>query len=429
MASAFALAIALAIAVSCGGGGGAGGSGISGPPPNGCGVAGDRLAAYRAGDVIDDPRPQAARATATGSLTGVIAHAIGADGGGGFTSGVTGFSKFTVLDVFSAGSDGRPSAELFIFLPDSLIARPTPLGAVTLADLHTRGYTPTVAFALYAEQYDPAKGDYTRWLVSQSGCFTVGRVDAGGVSRAAGSLTLHGTWQTEAGATLGNGDANATLELPVLRLLTTSGRLRDSLVAAVSGARSETIVVPTGASSTTGSIQSYQELHAAAPRFVSVALAPVADSVRELWISVPRELAVDSIRLADPTLDAARAGQASVPFAMLQVNTGSTTRQLWRSSGAPSDYVRLTNVVQVGPLALCGYATGRFAYQAIGSNPQTVPATDLGTISVNGRFATVFTVLKPSDTLVATAHDMLLGRFIEQSIALVNPGTAALCQH
>ncbi|GAC1477922.1 MAG: hypothetical protein NVS1B4_21240 [Gemmatimonadaceae bacterium] len=339
-----------------------------------------------------------------------------------------------MLDAFTVAADGTPDGELFVYITDTIAVRQTPLVSVALPALRSPQFNPPGTFAVYADRYDATVKDYTRWLVSQGGCLTVNRIDTGSVARAVGSLTLTGAWQSRDGTSLGSAAATANFNLPVLRLPFSSGSVRDTFAVTTAGARSDTMRVPAAG---TGAVNSYQELIAGAPRLVVSATSPKADSTRELLLSIAgAPLDPDSIPLARPTIDEARAARAGAKsFGMFQVNTASATnpqarviRQLWRSSGGPGDYVRLTNIVQTGPLTFCGYATGRFRFDAIGDDPQTVPPTPLaGSLTVAGSFATVVTVLKPSNTITATSADMVLSRLMSRSIA-VSP-SPLMCAH
>jgi hypothetical protein len=193
---------------------------------------------------------------------------------------------------------------------------------------------------------------------------------------------------------VGRGTLSATIEAPLLRVLTATSRLADTLDATTSGARVEAL--------RTGTIDAFQVLRADQTRLVVVATV-AGDSTRELWLSLPGVPAAGPpIALRDPTLDSARLGRAGVPFAMLrvieQVTVGQTAvRQLWRSTGGT---VELTNVVQTGPFGLCGWATGHLRFDAVGTDLADPSHPDLGTLSTAGDFETKFTVLAPYDTLV-----------------------------
>jgi hypothetical protein len=207
-------------------------------------------------------------------------------------------------------------------------------------------------------------------------------------------VTLAGEWVDSAGARLGCGTiAVSHIDAPLVRFLTTTGPLRDTLTSDLTGDRADTL--------RTSALASFQALQPSRQRLLVMGTM-AGDSTKELWLSMAGVAAgSDSIALGAPTIDEAMAGRASTSFGMLRVipSQQSTSEQLWRSTGG---YVTLTNVVQIGPLALCGWASGRYAFDAAGVDVADTTAS-LGTTHASGAFESRFTVLAPGDTIAGTS--------------------------
>jgi hypothetical protein len=351
---------------------------------------------------IEDPVPSAAAGTATATITGSIA--------GGFSGRASGFETGTnialsVIDAFARDASGRPTAELFVFIRARAAVGKVTFVPVTLSDLKNPNFIPAGSFAVYADAYDATVKDYTRWLIGQSGCITLSSVTAGQVGRAAGTVSMTGNWQSQTGTSLGSGKVTASVDAPYLRLRTTTSVLRDTIAATITGARTEPVL--------TNTADSYQVLEPGQTRLVVVASAP-GDPSRELWLSLPGVPAAgDSITLSSIAASSARSGRAAGPFAMLRgislvgIPVQPQLREVWPSS---SGWVKLTNVVQTGPLALCGWATGRFLFNATGTDLITPGQPSLGTLTATGAFAAVFTVTSPSDTLIDPVSSTVTSR-------------------
>ena len=301
----------------------------------------------------------------------------------------------TIIDAFVVDASGRPSAELLVVLTSRALPQTVPLLPVTLAQLRDPTFRPDGPFAVFAEGYDPATNDYGRWLVETEGCVIVSEVSSGQVARMSLQLSLAGAWQTRDGASLGTGRISGVVEAPLLRLRSPSGSIADTLEGAV--VRGPTAPTPSS------DLHAYQVLAADQTRLTVVARVS-GNPPSEIWLSlngVPQ--AGDSIPLRQPTIAEALAGRASESFGMVRVlePAGGAIRELWRSTFG---FVKLTNVVQNGPLALCGWATGIYEFVATGIDTRDPAHRPLeGNLTASGRFETRFTIVSPGDTLVGSA--------------------------
>ena len=96
---------------------------------------------------------------------------------------------------------------------------------------------------------------------------------------------------------------------------------------------------------------------------------------------------------------------------MLRVNppNGASGGQIWHSRQGE---VQLTNIVQAGPLALCGWVSGRYQFEAVGTDVSSDPGTPVGSRMVaEGAFESKFTILSPSDSLTGTERRSSVARF------------------
>ncbi|HVE78046.1 MAG TPA: hypothetical protein VNA89_04240 [Gemmatimonadaceae bacterium] len=378
---------AVATLAACGGGDG--GPGPSDP----CAPAATAATAATAAFDLAAPLPNAAAGSGSFTITGAIplsatARATAFEAGASQTGIV--FASLSVLDAA-----GRPTGELFFFLDRKATPGTIALVPITLADIKSAG-APPGSFAVYADHYDATVQDYTRWLLSTGGCVRLSAATSGAVGRIAGDVHLTGQWQTRAGAPLGAGGGDATFDAPLLRVLapTTAPSLADSIEITTSGARADA----------DGSRQlvAFQALGPQTARWVAVGSVPAfaGDSLGELWLSLNRlPRSGETVTLADPTIDAALAAGAPTDYAMLRVieltgiPTTRAVRQLWRSTGGS---VTFTDVVQNGPLGVCGYAVGRYDFPADGTELAAGGGrTPRGSARVTGAFAARFTVLLP----------------------------------
>jgi hypothetical protein len=350
---------------------------------------GPRIAA----SAIDDPIANAAPGSGSVTITGPLARSVDGDAGG-FEIGAA--SAIAIIDIVDRDAQGAPTSELLVFLRTPATERLDALVPVSVADLRTPGYDPPGSFAVYAEGYDPVAGDYTRWLVARVGCVRVTDVTPGLVGRVTGVVGIDGDWEREDGSALGSmGSLSASFSAPLLRIATPEHRVRDSLLATTTGARED--------DDTTSTLDAFQILAEDQRRLVIVGTVP-GDTIAEYWLSLAGVPAASttSIPLSAVSIDDVLAGRASGSWAAVRLDTieGIPLRvrelEMWRSTGGS---VTLTNVVRTGPLALCGWATGRYEFPAAGTEMRTGGRGSLGTATVRGTFATVFTVLPPADTV------------------------------
>jgi hypothetical protein len=305
---------------------------------------------------------------------------------------------------------GRPTGELFIFSPGTPAVGARALVPVTLQQVRDPNFVPDGPFAIWAEAFDAGVGDYTRWLVGDAGTLGITAFRDGEVGRVGLTLTVAGSWRDAAGAHLGCGRITAaTIDAPVVRGASPAGTLVDTLEASVTGDRAETLGTQT--------IDGFQALRANDMRLLLVATIP-GDATRELWLSLNGvRLSTDSVPLGELSLAGARAGRDAGSFAMLRVVTLSGTTpvvaQIWRSI---SGWVKLTNVVPGAPLILCGWATARFAFTAMGHTNAT--GEPLGTLEASGVLEARYTVLSPTDSLVNLSASRV------GDIGLAAPGSA-----
>jgi hypothetical protein len=376
------LATALAT-LGCGGGGGE-----PGPAPVDECATSSRALALSLADARADAAPGTMHATITGDFPRTITGPASA-----FSRTV--FPVFLVADAFTVDGTGRPAGELFVFAPGTPTVGSRPLVPVTLAEVRDPDFIPTGPFVVWAEAFDPAAGDYARWLVGDGGTLGITSVRDADIGRVGLTVTMNGTWRSVTGTRLGCGTiTGAVIDAPVVRGTSPSTVLVDSVYAATSGARTETLA--------SRAIDAFQTLRPGDTRLLLVATIP-GDSTRELWLSLNgARRTADSIPLSELSLAGARAGRDTGSFAMLRVTTltGTASRvaQIWRST---SGWVKLTNLVPGGPLVLCGWATARFAFTAAGHDNST--GASLGTLEANGALEARFTVLSPADSLVNLA--------------------------
>jgi hypothetical protein len=378
------------------------------PPAASCTNTQSSLRLRRVGPSFDiaDAQPNAAAGRAAFHITGDLARSVGARASA-FEQARGPGADLTVVDAFAADAQGEPMGELFIFIASAATVDQISLNPVTLAQLHDTTFVPSRAIAVFAEQYDSTSKDYAHWLLARSGTVDITSVSDGQIGRVALAVSLSGTWVDPTGKTLGCGKIeDASIEGPLLRLSTGSDPLRDTLTAQLAGARSGMLA--------SSDLTSFQVLNPSHPRLLVTGSAAPADSTMELWLSIPGIPGrADSIVLGATTLDEAVAGQADSSFGMLRVfpSGESSATQLWRST---SGYVTLTNIVQMGPLALCGWVSGRYAFDATGADLAADTALT-GTLSASGAFESRFTALSPRDTLEGTAATSLAARFLRPS--------------
>lgn len=379
---------------ACGGGS----DGPTDPPPAPdltCATVTPRVLAMQTGPsfAIADAQPNAAAGSAFVQIAGDFPRTINGRAGALESAAAPGLS-FTTIDAYAVDTNQVPTAELFIFATSAATVRSLPITPVTLTQLHDPRFVPSGSIAVYAEQYDPAVQDYTRWLIGQAGTISITGADTGRVGRVRLDVTLAGEWVDRSSKSLGCGTiARGHIDAPLVRFVTANGALRDTLTSDIDGGRADTL--------RTGALVGFQVLEPSRQRLLVTGSA-AGDSTKELWLSMASVPAGgDSIALGAPTLDEAMAGRASTSFGMVRVipSTQSTSAQLWRSTGG---YVALTNVVQIGPLALCGWASGRYAFDATGVDLADT-TTSLGTLTASGAFESRFTVLALGDTIAGAA--------------------------
>lgn len=372
--------LALLAALACGGGGGEAGPGPSRP----CAAA-PRVVSLNVADARADAAPGTVSATITGDFPRVITGRASA-----FSR--TLFPAFLVVDAFVLDGTGRPGGELFIFAPGTPVVGTRPLVPVSLEQVRDPSFIPTGPLAVWAEAFDPNVGEYTRWLVAESGTLGITSIRGAEVGRVGLTISMSGAWDNGAGTHLGCGSiTGATIDAPVVRGVSPTSALVDTLEAATTGSRVETLASQT--------IDGFQTLAASDTRLLFVATIP-GDSTRELWLSLDGvRTTVDSIPLGELTLEGARSGRDTGSFAMLRVitasGTTSTVAQIWRST---SGWVKLTNVVPGAPLILCGWGTAQFTFTATGHDNAT--GAPLGTLVASGALEARYTVLSRADSLI-----------------------------
>jgi hypothetical protein len=376
-------AVASLAALACGGGGGE-----PGPEPiESCATSPLALSL-----AVADARADAAPGAVTAAITGDFPRTIT---GRASAFSRTLFPAFLVVDAFVLDGAGRPSGELFIFAPGTPAVGTRALVPVTLQQVRDPSFIPTGPLAVWAEAFDPAVGDYTRWLLAEAGTLGITSLRDAEVGRVGLTISLSGAWHNATGARLGCGTiTGATVEAPVVRGLSPTSRLIDTLEASTTGSRVETLASQT--------IDGFQTLRANDTRLLLVATIP-GDSTRELWLSLNgSRMTADSLPLSELSLAGARAGRDTGSFAMLRVitvsGTTSTVAQVWRST---SGWVKLTNLVPGAPLILCGWGTARFSFAATGHDNATGAA--LGTLTAHGALEARYTVLSPADSLIDLA--------------------------
>jgi hypothetical protein len=356
---------------------------------------------------LADVRADAAPGTATATIAGDFPRTI-TGRASGFSRTV--FPSLLVVDAFTVDGVGRPTGELFIFRPGTPAIGAHALVPVTLQQVRDPNFVPQGPFAIWAEAFDAGVGDYTRWLAGDAGTLGITAFRDGEVGRVGITLSAAGSWRDQAGAHLGCGRiTTATIDAPVVRGASPTARLVDTLEASVTRAQTEMVGTQT--------IDAFQSLRPNDTRLLLVATIP-GDATRELWLSLSGvQLSADSIPLGELSLAGARAGRDAGSFAMLRVVTLSGTTpvvtQIWRSTAG---WVKLTNVVPGAPLILCGWATARFAFTAVGHTNAT--GESLGTLEARGVFEARYTVLSPTDSLVNLSASQVA------RIGLAAPGSA-----
>jgi hypothetical protein len=384
-------------ALACGGGD------APGPEPVDPCAASPLAVALALADVRADAAPGMVAAAITGDFPRTLVGRAS-----GFSR--TMFPSFLVVDAFTVDGAGRPTGELFIFAPGTPAVGTRALVPVTLQQVRDPNFIPQGPFAVWAEAFDAGLGDYTRWFIGDSGTLGIASFRDGEVGRAGLTLSLTGSWRDAAGARLGCGRiTGATIDAPVVRGVSATTALVDTLEASATGSRTETLASQT--------IDGFQTLRANDTRLLFVVTIP-GDSTRELWLSLSgARLTADSVPLRELSLEGARAGRDTASFAMLRVTTLSGTTpvvaQVWRST---SGWVKLTNLVPGAPLILCGWGTARFSFTAAGHDNAT--GAPLGTLDASGVLEARYTVLSPADSLV----DLAVSRVAR--IGLAAPGSA-----
>ena len=372
--------VALLAALACGGGGSEAGPGPIDP------CAATPLALSLS---VADARADAAPGTASAAITGDFPRTMT---GRASAFSRTTFPAFLVADAFTLDGAGRPSGELFIFGPGTPTTGTRALVPVTLQQLRDSTFAPTGPFVVWAEAFDPNVGDYTRWLVGDSGALGITTIRNAEIGRVGLTVSLRGTWRDAAGTRIGCGRiAGATIDAPVVRGASATSALVDTIEASTTGSRVETLASQT--------IDAFQTLAANDTRLLFVATIPGA-STREVWLSLSGvPITADSVPLGELTLEGARAGRDTGSFAMIRVITvsGTTPRvaEVWRSI---SGWVKLTNLVPGAPLILCGWGTARFSFNAVGHDNTT--GASLGALTASGALEARYTVLSRADSLV-----------------------------
>jgi hypothetical protein len=370
--------LAALAALACGGGGEAG------PEIDPCAAS---LPAVSL--TLADARADAAAGTGAATITGDFPRTIS---GRASAFSRTAFPAFLVVDAFTVDGVGRPTGELFLFAPGTPAVGARALVPVTLQHVRDPNFIPQGPLAVWAEAFDTGVGDYTRWLIADAGTLGITSVRDAEVGRVGLTLSLRGSWRDAAGTRLGCGQiTGATIDAPVVRGISPTTSLVDTVHALATGSRTETLASPT--------IDGFQTLRPNDTRLLFVATIP-GDSTRQLWLSLNgARLSADSVPLREVSLESARAGRDTGSFAMLRVATLSGTTpvvaQVWRSTGG---WVKLTNLVPGAPLILCGWGTARFSFTAAGHDNAT--AAPLGALDVSGVLEARYTVLSPSDSLV-----------------------------
>ena len=372
--------VALLAALACGGGGGEAGPG----PIDPC-VATSRALSLSVADARTDAAPGTVSATITGDFPRTITGRASA-----FSRRT--FPVFLVADAFILDGSGRPDGELFVFGPGTPALGTRALVPVTLQQVRDPSFIPTGPFVVWAEEFDPNVGDYTQWLVADSGALGITTIRDGEIGRVGLTVSLRGTWRDGTGTRIGCGRiTGATIDAPVVRGVSPTSALVDTIEASTTGSRIETLASQT--------IDGFQTLAGNDTRLLFVATIP-GDSTRELWLSLNgMRISADSVPLRELTLEGARAGRDTGSFAMIRVitvsGTTSTVAQVWRST---SGWVKLTNLVPGAPLVLCGWGTARFSFSAVGHDNAT--GAPLGTLEAGGALEARYTVLSREDSLV-----------------------------
>src|SRR5688572_9927764 len=292
--------LALLAALACGGG-----DGEPGPGPSQPCAAAPRVVALNVADARADAAPGMASATIAGDFPRTINGRASA-----FSRTV--FPAFLVVDAFILDGTGRPSGELFIFAPGTPVVGTRALVPVTLEQVRDPSFIPSGPLAVWAEAFDPNVGDYTRWLVADSGSLGVTSIRDAEVGRVGLTISLTGAWHNAGGTRIGCGSiTGALIDAPVVRGVSPTSALVDTVEAATTGSRVETL--------TSQTIDGFQTLGANDTRLLFVATIP-GDSTRELWLSLNgARMTADSIPLGELTLEGARAGRDTGSFAMLRV--------------------------------------------------------------------------------------------------------------
>jgi hypothetical protein len=351
---------------------------------------------------VADARPDAAPGTVNATITGDFPRTIA---GRASAFSRTTFPAFLVADAFVLDASGRHSGELFVFGPGTPTVGTRALVPVTLQQVSDPSFIPTGPFVVWAEAFDPNFGDYTRWLIADSGALGITTIRDDEVGRVGLTVSMKGVWRDGTGTRIGCGRiTGATIDAPVVRGVSPTRALVDTIEAVTTGSRVETLASQT--------IDGFQTLAENDTRLLFVATIP-GDSTRELWLSLTGvRVNTDSVPLRELTLERARAGRDTGSFAMIRVITVSgttpTVAQVWRSTAG---WVKLTNLVPGAPLVLCGWGTARFSFTAVGND--NASGAPLGTLQASGALEARYTVLSRSDSLVdlgaARASGVVLG--------------------
>ena len=318
-------------------------------------------------------------------------------GGAGGYSANSGLTSLSVIDAYSRDAEGRPTSEIFVLFPtEPQAGQRYTLTPVSAAQFNDPEFIPSGPFAVYGDAYDPVARDYTRWLTRTTGCLRIIDVTTVGAARSAvAQLEIAGTW--ERGAS-GAGSLSALLNAPVLTLFG-AGAQRDTLFATM-----DTLPARAGASVdtlATNNLAAFQTLKASETRLTigaSARRAGTAADTMELWLVLPGvPSAGQTITLGAPSLEEARAGRASVPFAMVRFNAPGNPPSVKRIFRSSAGTVTIRESMLVGPAAVCGWVRGDFSFDAVGTDLAT--GADLGQRRVAGTFRTTLTVLQPADSV------------------------------
>src|SRR5918999_2924228 len=184
--------VATLVPLACGGGDDAGPSPVDQCPGPSL-VVRPRLA---------DVRPDAAPGAVTANITGDFSRTIT---GPASAFSRTLFPAFLVADAFTVDAAGRPTGELFIFAPGTPAVGNRALVPITLEDVRDPNFIPRGPFVVWAEAFDNALTDYSRWFLGDSGTLGITTFRDAEVGRVSLTLAVSGTWRSATGARLGCG--------------------------------------------------------------------------------------------------------------------------------------------------------------------------------------------------------------------------------